>query len=93
MDRLLIENGYRLTVPKRLRRGLKVGDEMIVTVDRAGRIILLSERRIRAVLQRTSGIWQNRKDIPSDGVKYVNRLRRGRRLRRLRVNPRAANRH
>ena len=64
---------------------------MIVTLDRAGRIVLLSEKRVRAVLQRTSGIWQERKDIPSDGVKYVNRLRRGRRLRRLEISARARN--
>jgi hypothetical protein len=60
-------------MPKGLRRGLKVGDEMVVTVDRAGRIVLLSERRIRAALKRTAGLWQGRTDIPDDGVKYVHR--------------------
>ena len=93
MNRILIEKGFRLTVPKELRRGLKVGDEIFVTVDRAGRIVLLSEKRIRASLQRTAGVWQGRADIPDDGVKYVHRLRRGRRLRRLGVTSRASNRH
>jgi hypothetical protein len=89
MDRIPIEKGFRLTVPKELRGGLRVGDEMLVSVDRAGRIVLLSEKRIRAALKRTSGIWQGRMDIPDDGVQYVNRLRRGRRLSRLRVTRRA----
>lgn len=93
MNRIRIENGFRLTVPKELRRGLKVGDEVMVTTDQAGRIILLSEKRVRAVLQRTAGIWRDRTDIPEDGVKYVNLMRRGRRLRRLNVIGRATNRH
>jgi len=93
MDRIPIEKGFRLTVPKELRGGLRVGDEMIATVDRAGRIVLLSEKRIRAALQLSSGLWQGRTDIPDDGVKYVNRLRRGRRLRRLKVTGHAADRH
>lgn len=85
MNRIQIEEGFRLTVPKELRREMKVGDEVIVTVDHAGRLVVLSEKRIRAVLQQTAGLWQGRDDIPNDGVKYVNQLRRGRRLRRLRI--------
>lgn len=83
MNRIQIEEGFRLTLPKELRREMKVGDEVIVTIDHAGRLVVLSEKRIRAVLQQTAGLWQGRNDIPSDGVKYVNQLRRGRRLRRL----------
>lgn len=89
MNRIQVEEGFRLTVPKKLRGSLKVGDEVVITADRAGRIILLSEKRIRATLERTAGIWQDRTDIPRDGVAYVNRIRRGRRLRRLRVTRRA----
>ncbi len=89
MNRIQIEEGFRLTIPKKLRPNLKVGDEVVVTVDRAGRIILLSEQRIRAALQQTAGIWQDRTDIPKNGVAYVNKMRRGRRLRRLGVARRA----
>ncbi len=83
MDRILIENGYRLTMPKTIRRGLKVGEEMLVTRDRSGRIVFVSEKQIRATLERTAGIWQGRKDIPENGAKYVRLLRRGRRLKQI----------
>jgi bifunctional DNA-binding transcriptional regulator/antitoxin component of YhaV-PrlF toxin-antitoxin module len=89
MEQVSIESGFRVTVPKTLRNGLKVGDKLTATTDRAGRIILVSEKQLRETLQRTAGMWEGRKDIPSDGVKYANRLRRGRRLRRLGVSQRA----
>jgi bifunctional DNA-binding transcriptional regulator/antitoxin component of YhaV-PrlF toxin-antitoxin module len=93
MNRIQIEEGYRLTVPKKLRGNLKVGDEIVITVDRAGRLVLLSEQRVRNILQQTAGLWQDRADIPKDGVAYVNKLRRGRRLSRLGVTRRASDRH
>jgi len=93
MNRVLIEDGFRVAMPKEVRGGLKVGDEIIVSVDHAGRIVLLSEKRIRAMLQRTAGLWRGRTDIPDDGVKYVNRLRQGHRLRRLGVTSHAPHRH
>jgi bifunctional DNA-binding transcriptional regulator/antitoxin component of YhaV-PrlF toxin-antitoxin module len=93
MNRVLVEKGFRLTLPKELRDDMQEGEEFIVTVDSAGRIVLLSEKRIRAALQRTAGIWEGRTDVPADGVKYVNRLRRGRRLRRLGVTRRATHGH
>jgi bifunctional DNA-binding transcriptional regulator/antitoxin component of YhaV-PrlF toxin-antitoxin module len=93
MNRVLIESGFRVTMPKEVRGGLKVGDEVIVSVDRAGRIVLLSAEQVRTTLQRTAGLWRGRTDIPDDGVKFVNRLRQGRRLRRLGVTNHAPNRH
>jgi len=93
MNRILVEKGFRLTVPKELRGEMQEGEELVITVDSAGRIVLLSEKRIRAALQRTAGMWEGRTDVPADGVKYVNRLRRGRRLRRLGVTRRATHRH
>lgn len=89
MERVAIESGFRVTVPKKMRSGLKIGDELRVSVDHAGRIILVSEKQIRETLQRTAGMWSGRQDIPNDGVVYVNRLRKGRRLRRLGVTRRA----
>ncbi len=77
MIHVLVEEGFRLTVPKEFRGKVKVGDKMLVNVDRTGRIDLFSVERVRATLARTAGLWLGRKDIPTDGVKYVNRLRRG----------------
>ncbi|MCI0475263.1 MAG: hypothetical protein L0Y55_03380 [Anaerolineales bacterium] len=85
MIQVLVEEGFRLTVPKQLRSKLKVGDQILVDVDRSGRIVLLSEERVRATLARTAGLWRGRQDIPADGIKYVKRLRRGQRLSRLGV--------
>ena len=93
MIHVLVEEGFRLTVPKKLRGKIKVGDNMLVDVDRAGRIVLLSEKRVRAALSRTAGLWGERKDMPMDGVQYVNRLRRGQRQQRLGVIRRATGRH
>ncbi len=90
MIHVQVEEGYRLTVPKKLRGKLRIGDKMLVNVDRSGRIVLLSEERIRATLKRTAGLWHARKDLPADGVKYVNRLRRGQRLKRSGVTRHAA---
>ena len=74
---------------KELRKELKVGDEVVVTRNGPGRLVLLSEQRIRATLARSAGLWAGRTDIPSDCVQYVNRIRKGKRLQRLGVTGRA----
>ena len=51
-----------------------------MTVDDAGRIILTPETKIRAILMETFGMWSDRKDIPPDGVEFVNDIRQGQRL-------------
>jgi bifunctional DNA-binding transcriptional regulator/antitoxin component of YhaV-PrlF toxin-antitoxin module len=85
MLRAKIEPDFRITIPESLRPPLKVGDELLITTDQAGRIIITPEARIRAILRRTAGLWRGRQDIPSDGVEYVNNLRQGRRLHDLGV--------
>jgi bifunctional DNA-binding transcriptional regulator/antitoxin component of YhaV-PrlF toxin-antitoxin module len=75
-----VENDFRITIPEELRRSLEVGQELLVTIDKNGRLILIPESQIEAILQRTAGMWQGRKDIPADGVEYVNQLRQGDRL-------------
>jgi hypothetical protein len=64
-----------------LRSPLHVGDELLITTDLAGRIIMTPEARIRAILEQTADMWRGRTDSPSDGVEYVNQLRQGRRER------------
>ncbi len=89
MEQVSIESGFRVTVPKNLRTGLHVGDRLNISIDHAGRIILISEKQLRATLKRTAGMWSERSDVPADGVKYVNQLRKSKRLRRLGVTRRA----
>jgi bifunctional DNA-binding transcriptional regulator/antitoxin component of YhaV-PrlF toxin-antitoxin module len=87
MIKTKIEPNYRITIPEALRPSLKVGDELLITTDPAGRIIITPEARIHSILERTAGMWQGRQDIPADGVQYVNQLRQARRLRELGVLP------
>jgi bifunctional DNA-binding transcriptional regulator/antitoxin component of YhaV-PrlF toxin-antitoxin module len=75
-----VEDDFRIVIPEEMRRTLEVGQELLVTMDKNGRLILIPESQIDAILQRTFGIWQGREDIPADGVEYVNQLRQGRRL-------------
>jgi bifunctional DNA-binding transcriptional regulator/antitoxin component of YhaV-PrlF toxin-antitoxin module len=82
-----IESDFRITIPEPLRQPLHVGDELLITTDQAGRIILTPKAQVRLILQRTAGMWRGRQDIPADGVEYVNNLRQARRLRRLGVAP------
>jgi len=87
MLRTKVEPDFRITIPEALRSPLKVGDELLITTDQAGRIIITPEARVRAILQRTAGMWRGRQDVPADGVEYVNNLRQGRRLHDLGVVP------
>jgi bifunctional DNA-binding transcriptional regulator/antitoxin component of YhaV-PrlF toxin-antitoxin module len=87
MLRTKVDPDFRITIPEPLRPPLQVGDELLVTTDQVGRIIITPETRVRSILQRTAGMWRGRQDIPSDGVEYVNDLRQARRLRALGVVP------
>jgi bifunctional DNA-binding transcriptional regulator/antitoxin component of YhaV-PrlF toxin-antitoxin module len=82
-----VEADFRISIPEPLRPPLEVGDELVVTTDPAGRIILTPEARIHSILERTAGMRRGREDVPADGVEYVNRMRQGRRLRDLGVTP------
>ena len=75
MTTVLIEEGYHLTLPAELQSFAPVGAQFHVTVDEAGRIILTPETQIRAILLETFGMWSDRADLPTDGVKYVNDIR------------------
>jgi bifunctional DNA-binding transcriptional regulator/antitoxin component of YhaV-PrlF toxin-antitoxin module len=81
MTRTKIDGDFKIRIPESLRPSLKVGDELLIAIDQAGRIIMVPERRILEILQKTAGMWRGRQDIPSDGIDYVSQLRQGRRLR------------
>ncbi|MBU2611000.1 MAG: hypothetical protein KJ606_08680 [Chloroflexi bacterium] len=83
MERIRVEEGFRISIPETLRPSLKIGDELLIAVDKAGRVVLIPESRVNEILETTFGMWRDRQDIPTDGVEYVAQLRQGRRLRRL----------
>jgi bifunctional DNA-binding transcriptional regulator/antitoxin component of YhaV-PrlF toxin-antitoxin module len=79
----MVEKDYRVTIPNSLRSLLHVGDELLITVNKAGQILLIPASRVDEILEQTAGMWQGRTDVPSDGVEYVNQLRQGHRLEEL----------
>ncbi len=83
MLQTIIENDYRVTIPKTLRQSLHVGDKLLISVDKTGRILLVPEDRALEILAETAGMWRDRTDIPPDGVEYVNQIRQGNRLQDL----------
>ncbi len=50
MLRVLIENDYKIAIPEPLRPSLAVGDELLITTDASGRIIVAWRGRARLAL-------------------------------------------
>jgi bifunctional DNA-binding transcriptional regulator/antitoxin component of YhaV-PrlF toxin-antitoxin module len=80
MLRTKIDKGFRVTIPESLRPALHVGEELLISMDQSGRILLVPESKVVEILERTAGMWAGRQDIPADGIHYVNQIRSGRRL-------------
>ena len=79
MIKVLIENDYRVTLPTEIQDLVPVGSTVSVTIDETGRIILIPESQIQAILMETFGMWANRDDL-TDGVVYMDDIRQGQRL-------------
>lgn len=71
---------YTLNIPAEFRGILSAGQEVAISADAQGRLIIAPVEQIRARLMETFGMWADRADLPVDGVEAVNELRRGRRL-------------
>jgi bifunctional DNA-binding transcriptional regulator/antitoxin component of YhaV-PrlF toxin-antitoxin module len=78
-----VSAGYTVKIPSKFRPALHAGQEMAVSVDEHGRLILTPIEQVRAILDDTRGMWADRTDIPADGVEYMNKIRQGKRLERL----------
>lgn len=85
MIKVLVEEGYQLSLPPELQSLAPIGSQFEVTVDEVGRIILTPESQIRSILLETFGMWSGRDDLPTDGVKFVRDVRQGQRLDELGV--------
>jgi len=75
-----IRSDYTFRIPSEFRSRLYAGQEVAVSVDAQGRLIITPIEQMRALLQETFGMWANRTDIPTDGFEYVDYIRGGRRL-------------
>jgi len=80
MTKVLVKEGYQLSLPPELQPLAPVGTQFEITVDESGRIILTPETKIRAILMETFGMWSDYEDISVDAVEFVNDIRRGQRL-------------
>jgi len=80
MDVTRISAEYMLRIPERFQRLLQAGQEVAVSADAQGRLIITPIEQIRALLMETFGMWADRTDMPTDGVEYMDEVRRGQRL-------------
>ena len=71
---------YTVQIPDEYRSMMAAGEEVAITVDDQGRLIITPIEQIRAALLETFGMWADRTDIPSNGVEYMDEVRRGHRL-------------
>ncbi len=75
---------YTVKIPDEFRSKIAAGQEIAFSIDSQGRLIITPIEQVRATLMETFGMWAGRKDIPADGVKYMDTVRKGRRLERVR---------
>ena len=80
MDVTRISAEYMFRIPERFQRLLQAGQEVAVSADAQGRLIITPIEQIRALLMETFGMWADRTDMPTDGVEYMDEVRRGQRL-------------
>ena len=78
-----IGSNYTIKIPKGFRTNLHIGQQVAVSVDGQGRLILTPMEQARAILEETFGIWAKRTDVPKSGIRYMDQIRRGRRLKNL----------
>ncbi|GAB4578452.1 MAG: hypothetical protein Fur0022_11870 [Anaerolineales bacterium] len=79
-----IDAQYRISIPKEFQKSLLPGQEVAVSIDAQGRLVVTPAEQIKAILKETFGMWANRTDLPEDNVEYVNQIRKGNRLDQVR---------
>ena len=77
---------YTVKIPEFFRSQLRVGQRMAISVDAQGRLVLTPLEQARAILDETFGMWAGRADIPKSGIKYMDKIRRGHRLKDQRLS-------
>lgn len=78
-----ISEKFTLLIPERFRSLISPGQEVIITLDKKGRIVVTPMEQIRSALMETFGMWEERADLPKDSIKYMDEIRRGDRLSRF----------
>ncbi|MCC6298367.1 MAG: hypothetical protein IT314_03655 [Anaerolineales bacterium] len=78
---------YTLNIPDEFRKDLPAGQEVAITIDKLGRMVVTPIEKIRETLAESFGMWADRTDISADSLRYVSEIRKGYRLDSKSVNP------
>ena len=71
---------YMLKIPDEFRPMIEAGQEVAISADSQGRLVVTPIEQMRARLLETFGMWANRDGPPGEGVDYVDEIRGGQRL-------------
>ena len=83
MATVIVSSQYMVQIPKHFRSRLHVGQQVAISVDAQGRLVLTPIEQAQEILDETFGMWADRTDIPKGGIKYMDQIRRGHRLKDL----------
>jgi hypothetical protein len=78
-----ISSEFTVPIPDEFRARFMAGQQVLVSADAQGRLVLTPIEQIRARLMETFGMWANRADLPGDSIAFMDELRRGKRLEQL----------
>jgi hypothetical protein len=53
------------------------GQQVAISADAQGRLIIILVEQVRALLMETFGVWAGRSDLSGDSIDYVDEIRRG----------------
>jgi bifunctional DNA-binding transcriptional regulator/antitoxin component of YhaV-PrlF toxin-antitoxin module len=75
---------YTLSIPAEFRKALPAGQEVAITIDKQGRLVVTPIEKIREALAESFGMWADRTDLSADAIRYVREIRKGYRIDRVR---------
>ena len=81
-----ISSKFTLDIPDEFRKALPAGQEVAITIDKQGRMVVTPIEKIREALVESFGMWADRSDIPADALQHVREIRKGYRLDKTRAD-------
>ncbi len=71
---------FTISIPDEFKPQFTPGQEVALSADAQGRLVVTPIEQIQEILQASFGMWQDRTDISDDSIEYVDEIRRGHRL-------------
>jgi bifunctional DNA-binding transcriptional regulator/antitoxin component of YhaV-PrlF toxin-antitoxin module len=75
-----ISKEFTLRIPEPYREIYGPGQEVAISADPQGRLVITPIEQVRAILAETSGIWADHADLAGDSLDIMDELRKGSRL-------------